>query len=164
VDFTLTPEGTVRYLNTEAGLSDLPPGMRCRFHLYQDEKGEFTRATLISDEFSELARNGITLRIDALRLDADMMEVASQIAPVKNYNGDMEQPPDIGHGELAVDRKTRVWQGSQQVKLSDLAVGDLLLANLTGRTPTSDGVCTDIWVGGETHSLATEQQRKKRAP
>ena len=45
------------------------------------------------------------------------------------------------------------------MKLSDLAIGDELLVNLTGRTATSRGRCTDIWAGLETHKLATAQQR-----
>ncbi len=161
VDFTLTPTGTVRYLNSEATLADLPPGTRCRFHLYQDASGAFTRATVVSDEFSELARNVITLRLTALKLATGRLNVARQIAPVKNYNGDMEQPPDIGHAELAVNPQTRVWKGDQPAKLGDLAVGDLLLVNLTGRTSTSEGVCTDIWVGADTHALVTKLQGQK---
>ena len=42
-------------------------------------------------------------------------------------------------------------------------MGDELLVNLAARTTTSRGRCTDIWVGAETHRLATEQQRKRHA-
>ncbi len=41
----------------------------------------------------------------------------------------------------------RVWKGGRQIALTELAVGDLLLVKRTGRTPTSDSVCTDICVG-----------------
>jgi len=60
-----------------------------------------------------------------------------------------------------VDTSTRVWKGGQQVKLTDLAPGDELLVNITGRTPTDRSHCTEIWIGAETQNLATAQQRKK---
>ncbi|MDB6038216.1 MAG: hypothetical protein JWM99_2057 [Verrucomicrobiales bacterium] len=89
VDFTLIPEGSVRYLNADAGLADLPTGIRCRFHLYQDETGAFTRASLVSDEFTFLASNLLTYRVEALNLAEDTVCVARQIPEVQNYNGDM---------------------------------------------------------------------------
>jgi hypothetical protein len=142
----------------------LPLGIRCRFSLFQDEKGAFTRASLITDEFSYLAQNGLTYRIEAIKLDEGKLHIARQIPEVKNYNGDMEQPPDIGRMELGVTPETRVWKGSQEAKLTDLAVGNELLVNLTSEQPGSPSHCTDIWVGAETHQLATEEQHKKRAP
>lgn len=164
VDFTLIPEGSAKYLNAESSLADLPPGTRCRFHLYQDEKGAFTRTSLVSDEFSFLAANVITYRVEALKLAEGKLHVARQIPEVKNYNGDMEKPPDIGRAELRVSAETRVWKGEQQVKLSDLAVGDALLINLTAEQPSAPSQCTDIWIGVETHKLVTAQHAKKIAP
>jgi len=184
VDFTLTPEGaliyrnankpmdngperwksepaSVQHLDAPANLEDLPIGMRCCFHLYQDEKGAFTKAALVEDEFSRLALNKLTYRIDALKLSEGKLEVARQIAPKLSYSGDLTQPPDIGRMELAVDDRTRVWKGSQQAKLSDLAVGDVILINLTGETTVKPFVCTDIWAGPEAQLLATEQQRQR---
>ncbi len=164
MDFTLIPEGTVKHLNVAVGMADLPLGQRCRFHLYQDDKGAFTQASLISDEFSYLALNAVTYRIESLKLDEGKLHVARQIPEVKNYNGDMEQPPDFGRTELLVDGDTRVWKGDQRIKLSDLAPKDQLLVNLSGESPGKPSHCTDIWVGMETHKLATEQLRKKIAP
>jgi hypothetical protein len=163
VDFTLIPQVLVSYLGADAELSDLPLGGRCRFNMYQDEKGGFTRASLVSDEFSYLARNSVTLRIEALKLDEGKLHVARQIPEVKNYNGDMERPNDIGRAELRVNAETRVWKGAQQLKLSDLAVGDSLVVDLTSEQPGSPSRCTDIWVGDETQKLATEGQHKKHS-
>lgn len=164
VDFTLIPEGAVKYLNAESTLADLPPGTRCRFHLYQDEKGAFTRASMVSDEFSFLAANVLSYRVEVLKLAEGKLHVARQIPEVKNYNGDMEKPPDIGRSELRVSAETRVWKGGQQVKLGDLSIGDDLLVNLTGEQPGSPTRCTDIWIGAETHKLVTGHQSKKLAP
>jgi len=185
VDFTLTREGmliyrntnrdadngperwksepaSVQYLDAPADLDDLPLGTRCCFHLYQDEKGAFTRAALVEDEFSRLALNKITYRIDALKIRAGKIEVGRQIAPRLDLKAELALPPDIGHTELAVDDATRVWKGAQQVKLGDLAIGDLIVINLTGETMDKPSRCTDIWVGDEVRKMATEQQRKKR--
>ena len=151
----------MRYLNAPAGLSDLPLGTRCRFHLYQDEKGTFTRASLVSDEFSYLAANALTYRVDNALLDLNKLHVARQMRAVKNYNGDMEQPPDIGRTELLVDADTRLFKGDKPAKLADIAKGDLLLVNLTSEQPGHPAHCTDLWIGIDTHKLVAEQQTKK---
>jgi hypothetical protein len=161
VDFTLIPEGGVKYLNAKAALADIPLGTRCRFGMFQDEKGAFTRASLVSDEYSYLGSNAITYRVDALKLDEGKLLVARQLPEVKNYNGDMERPPDIGRSVLRISDETRVWKGDQQVKLGDLAVGDVVLVNLSGEQTGSPSRCTDIWVGADTHKLVTEQQTRK---
>ena len=161
VDFTIIPEGAVKYLNAPATLADIPPGTRCRFHLYQDEKGAFTKASLVSDEFSYLAANVLTWRVEALKLSEGKLHVARQIPETKNYNGDMERIPDIGRAELLVTADTRVWKNGTQAKPDELAVGDALLVNLTGELPGRPAHCTDIWAGAETHKNVTEEQVKK---
>jgi len=163
VEFSLIPEGAVKFLNAKATLADIPPGTRCRFHLFQDEKGAFTKASLVSDEFSFLASNVITWRVEALKLADGKLHVARQIPDTKNYNGDLERIPDIGRSELRVTADTRVWKGESQVKPADIAVGDALLVNVSGELPGSPSHCTDIWIGAETHKLATEKQGKKLA-
>ena len=162
VAFTLLPEGAVRQLNANATLADLVPGTRCRFQLFQDARGAFTRAALVSDEFSFLAANAITFRIEMLKLAEGKLHVARQLPEVKNYNGDMERPPDIGRAELRVTAATRVWRGEQPLKPADLAVGDIVLVNLTGELPGQPSRCTDVWVGVETHKLVAEREGKKR--
>jgi len=161
VDFTMAPFGTVMYLNAEADLRDVPLGTRCRFFLHQDDRGEFTSASVISDDFSRLASDGLTYRLEATRLDEGMIRVAKQHAPVKNEKGDRIRPPDFGREDFAVADRTRVWKGDKRATLRDLAVGDELLVNRIGRTATSRGLCTDIWIGSETHKLASNRQRAK---
>ena len=164
VDFTLIPEGAVQHCHADATLADLPPGTRCRFHLYEDERGAFTQASLVSDEFSFLAANAITYRVESLKLGEGKLHVARQIPEVKNYNGDMERIPDIGRAELRVTADTRVWKSEQPMKLADLTVGDALLVNLTGELPGNPSRCTDIWIGADTHKLVTERATKRHAP
>ena len=161
VDFTLLPAGSVKYLNADSSLADLPPGTRCVFHLYRDDKGAFTVASFVSDEFSHLASNAIVYRVEATMPAEGKLRVAWQMPEVKNYNGDMEMPPDIGRSELRVTAATRVWKGEQQGKLGDLAVGDLLLVNVTGEQPGAPSRCTELWIGAETHKLVTAQRSRK---
>jgi hypothetical protein len=163
VNFTLVPGGTVRFLNASASLADLPPGTRCCFQLYQDESGAFTQAWVVSDDFTHLASNNTTYRVKALKINEGRLDVGWQLTKMKNYNGDMELEPDLGQSMLWVTPETRVWKGQQQVKLADLAVGDLLLVNQTGEFPGQPAHCTDIWVGEDTHKSVTERQGKKLA-
>ncbi len=164
VDFTLIEKASVRHLNTDAPLSDIAVGTRCRFHLYEDEKGAFTKASLVSDEFSYLASNFITWRVSTLKLNDGKIYAERQIPLVKDYNGDMQRPPDVGRTELRVTNETRVWKGDKAVKLSDLAVGDALLVNLSGELPDKPSRCTDIWIGEDTHKLVTDQETAKNKP
>jgi len=146
VDFTLLPDAVVMHLNAKAKLTDIPPGMRCRFDMYQDEKGKFTRALRVLDDYSHDANNHVTYRIDALRLDEGKLEVAWQIPEVKNYNGDMEQPKDIGRTLWYVAPETLVWKDKQPLKLSDLKVGDKLLANFTAERAGTPSRALELWL------------------
>ncbi|MEI9893025.1 MAG: hypothetical protein WDN28_03705 [Chthoniobacter sp.] len=163
VEFTLLPGGSVQYLNARSTLADIPLGTRCSFALYQDSSGAFTQAWQVNDDFSHLASNFTKYRITALNLAEGRMDVAWQLTKMKNYNGDMEQVPDLGQNTLLITAETRVWKDDQQVKLEDLAVGDLVLANVSGELPGQPSHCTEIWVGEDTHKAATERQSKKLA-
>ncbi|WP_202797459.1 hypothetical protein [Chthoniobacter flavus] len=163
VEFTLVPGGSVQYLNANATLADIPIGTRCTFGLYQDHNGAFSQAWTVSDDFSHLASQNTTLRVTALKLDQGRIDVGWQLTKMKNYNGDMELEPDLGQSILLVTPETRVWKGDKQVKLTDLAVGDLLLVDRTSEQSGQPAHCTDIWIGEDTHKAATEQQAKKLA-
>jgi len=163
VEFTLVPGGSVQYLNANASLADIPIGTRCAFGLYRDHNGAFSQAWTVSDDFSHLAAQNTTLRVTALKLDQGRIDVGWQLTKMKNYNGDMELEPDLGQSILLVTPETRVWKGDKQVKLTDLAAGDLLLVNRTSEQSGQPSHCTDIWIGEDTHKAATEQQAKKLA-
>ena len=152
------------YLNAESDLLALPVGTRCRFNLYQDANDAFTQASLITDEASNLIANGVVWRVEALKLEAGILEAARQPPAVKNDQGDPEQPPDIGRAELRISPDTRIWKLHKRLAASDLAVGDLLLVNVTGERPDHPSRCTDVWVGTDTHKLVIEQQARKAQP
>jgi hypothetical protein len=98
-----------------------------------------------------------------LKLSEGCIDVAWQLIKMKNYNGDMEQVPDLGQNILLVSPETRVWKDDKQVKLEDLAIGDLVLANVTGEQTGQPSRCTDLWIGEDTHKAVTERQSKKLA-
>ena len=167
VDFKLPPFASIRYLNSEAALEDLPLGTRYRFFLYQDGQGAFTQAGMIMDgvtrfdAFTRIMGDQLTYRLEEARLDQGKLLLARQIDLIENYKGDKVRPPDVGHGEFAVDDQTRVWKGEQQIRLTDLAVGDDLMFNQTGSTDKSRGRLTEIWVGLDTFKLIADHQREK---
>ncbi|MDZ4404168.1 hypothetical protein [Prosthecobacter sp.] len=149
MNFTLIPKHILKHLGKDTQFANLPLHQSYRFHCYQDAKGEFTRVTFISDEFSHLTANATTARI--ISIHSDKLHIAWMLRLVKDYNGDMQRPQDIGRSVLRVSEATRVWKGESQVKLTDLAVNNALLLNLTSEQPGRPAVCTDLWVGEETH-------------
>jgi hypothetical protein len=140
---------SVRRLGAEAKLTDLPLGERYRFHLYEDERGGFTRASFISDEFSTLALHVVTYRVLSLPNAEGKLRVARQIPRVINYNSELEQPPDIGQSELRLDPATQVWRGTTPATLAEMKVGDALLVNLTSEQPGRPSRCTEVWIVDE---------------
>jgi hypothetical protein len=163
VGFSLPPYAVVKRLNGYADLADLPPGQRCSFFMYQDEHGAFTRAAVVTDEYTRLSSARITFRVDAVNTGDKTLQLASMLAKVRNYKDDLVRPPDVGRGVFTVDDTTRIWKGDQPVKLADLAVGDEVIANAAGITAKDRGRLTDLWVGPDTMKLATENQRKSHA-
>jgi hypothetical protein len=161
VDFTMPPYGSVTYLNAPAQLGDLPLGTRYHFFLYQDDRGDFSRAALILDEFSRLLDSRLSYRIESLNLAEHQLVLASQQAKIRNDKDFLVRPPDVGRGEFTVNDKTRVWKDGKQIALGDLAVGDELLINETGRTLSDNGYCTEIWVGENGFEQVTAQRREK---
>ena len=154
VDFTMPPFGSVYYLNAEADLRDVPLGTFFLFFLNQDERGGFTKLATMQDEFTMVAGHGFVYRLDEAKLGDGKLRVTKQ-KPSENK--------DEGHNELLVNAETRVWKGEQQVKLTDLAVGDALLVSLGACVGKGPGprLCTDLWIGADTHKQVSEKQRKK---
>ncbi len=151
----MPPYGSVNFLNAEADLRDVELGTDFLFFLNQDANGGFTRLATMQDSFTMDAGHGFSYRLDEINAAEGKLLTTKQ-SPRKNQT-------DLGKKELLVTAQTRFWKGEKQVKLTDLVVGDALLYNLTGRSATASGRCTDVWVGADTHELATKQQRAKFA-
>lgn len=159
--FSLPPWGTAWAVSGEALITDIPIGTRCRFALHQDTSGAFSIASLIRDEFTVQKQRRLSARVIAVRADRGEVHVAWQIPQERNYDGDLVTPPDTGSAILPVDAATRLWKGGQAIALSDIAVGDVLLANRTGGSTTAVPRCTMVWVGEDTITALAERQRKK---
>lgn len=159
VNFTLIKKHTIKHLGKDTQFAQLPTGQRYRFHCYQDAEGRFTRVTLISDEFSRFTANATTVRVTGLRLNDDRIEIAWQLPEVKDYNGDMQRPPDFGRCFVKVSGDTRVWKGDASINLTDVAVGDVVLFSRTAEFPGKPSHLTDLWVGEETHKQLREAKK-----
>ncbi len=160
VNFTMPPYGSIQYLSSAADLRDLPLKTRYHFYLYQDAAGAFTKAVLIMDDFSRLVNDKRSYRVEQTVEDGELV-LASQQGLIKNEKDELYRPPDVGRGQFLVDGQTRVWKNGDRVTPGDLATGDELLVNLTGRSAEKRSNCAEIWIGAKTHELTTTQQRAK---
>ena len=98
-------------------------GRSCTSPLYQDERGDFTRVAAIRDDFTALARDGLTYRLDEIKAGEGKLVVTAR------------ERPDRSAANSRVDEHTRFWKGDKAAKLGDLAAGDDLLVNLARRRP-----------------------------
>lgn len=159
INFTMPLFGSILYLNAEAELQELPLGNRYSFFMYQDDKGAFTRAVVIRDEFTRLTGELLTGRLETANVTQGFIVLANQLAPLKDEKDHLVRPPDLSHGMFGITDATRVWKGDKRITLAELTVGDELLVNMSGCTAMRRSCCTDIWTGLDTHKLATEKQR-----
>ncbi|MBA3938447.1 MAG: hypothetical protein H0X38_13385 [Planctomycetes bacterium] len=169
LDVALSPGAAVLYRGAEAELAEVPPGTRLRVGLHQDAHGAFTWATTFIDDFTSFSTSASLWRIEAIQPGDGPVPgqpptlarliVARQLERVTNYKNEEVRPPDVSRCLLAIGAQTRIWKGDQRIQLADLAVGDELLANLGGRSPTSDGRCTDLWLGADACKQVAEHQR-----
>jgi hypothetical protein len=144
VDFTLIAKPVLRHLGRDARAADLPPNQRYRFHCFQDSGGAFTRIALISDDISHLAANATTARI--VSTTGGRIHAAWQLALVKDYNGDMQRPPDIGAGLLDTGADTTVLKNGRAVPLSSLKAGDEIRVNVAAELPGRPCHITEVQV------------------
>ncbi|MES2595947.1 MAG: hypothetical protein V4662_11455 [Verrucomicrobiota bacterium] len=144
VNFSLIKKHTIKHLGKDTQFVNLPTGQRYRFHCYQDDKGAFTRVTIISDEVSHLMANSTTGRV--VSIHPDRLHIAWQLPMVKDYNGDMQRPQDIAQQILPVSEATKVWKGDKALTLTDLKVGDEARVNLTAELPGKPSRAAEIWL------------------
>jgi hypothetical protein len=163
IDFTLPPYGAVLHLGAEGELGEVPLGTRLRFSLYQDAKGAFTSAAVAADEVSRFTAARLSWRIDAVQAKEGRLEVSRMTQEVTNYNDDKVRPPPLGHAELAIDAQTAMWKGDARITAAELTVGDEIVVDQSGRTATSMGRCTGVWVGHDTIAQLIARQRAMHA-
>lgn len=156
VEFVLTPDAAIEYLNTGADLRDLPLGTAYDVTLNRDAEGRFTRAAVVRDRFTADTRSGITYRVDKVSSATDMLRVVSLVR-----SGGSPKEPSAGEtAEFRINAQTQIWKGDKKLTLAALAVGDEILANRGG---VDAAVCVAIWVGRDTQTAATGRQRQRYA-
>lgn len=151
--FQMLPYGRIFRCGAPAELGDFPPGTHVWLDLYQDKRGEFTQASAVLDDFSELALAERKYRVDDVKLDHHHIAVLP-----------LEKDGTAGKKvEWIVDDQTRLWKGRAIAEGKDLALGQTIVANLsvgTTRIPLFDR-CADVWIDEESRALATSLQRKR---
>ena len=156
--FTMLPYGTLRYHGAPAELRDIPIGTHLHGQFYfdpkagKDGKGAYTRVFLLGDDFSFQQRQQRNWRIDALQLDKGTITVMGVSSP----DSKTDAKPTI----FKVNPATRIWKEHCIGALTDLAVGQSVLLNITVATLKGPGRCTDIWLDEESRQLAAQQQNE----
>jgi hypothetical protein len=154
--FSLLPYGTLRLHGAPAELRDLPIGTHLHGQFYFDDpagrpaRGGSGRAFLLEDDFSFHQRQGRVWRVDAVNLSKHTLTVTGFSLA--------DQKPDPKPTTFQMDPATRVWKGNGFGTLTDLAVGQTLLINVTVATLKGPGRATDLWLDDESRTRATAHQ------
>ena len=152
--FRLLPYGSLTFRGAPAELRDIPLGTHLQGQFYFDpqagpeNKGAFTQAIRLEDDFSHCARQQRAWRVDAVAIDKGLLTVTGIAGK------ELDPKPTL----FQINSTTRIWRGRTIGLLTDLAVGQSILLNLTGCTLKGPGRCTDIWIDSESRSIATNHQ------
>ncbi len=156
LSFTMLSFGSLSFHGAPAEMRDIPLGTHLHGQFYfepkggKDGKGAFTKALRLEDDFSYLARQERTWRVDSVDLEKGVLTVTAV--------GTDGKPADLKPASFIVNAATRVWKGRAIGSLADLSAGQSLLINLTVCTLKGPGRCIDIWVDGESRDVARAQQ------
>jgi hypothetical protein len=176
IAFTLLPYGSIRYRGAPAELRDIPIGTHLHGQWFVEPKKEepndpkaapkknasgssktaieaaFTLVLSFEDDFSYLQRTNRRWRVEAVDLTANTLTVLG----VALDSDKVDPKPTV----FQLSPATRVWQGRGYGELTDVAVGQKLLLNLTVCTLKGPGRVTDIWLDDESAKLAAARQNE----
>jgi len=154
--FALLPYGSLSFHGAPAELRDIPIGTHLHGQFYFDKKGgndgkgAFTKVLRLEDDFSFSTNQQRLWRIDTIALDKGEITVTGV-----SLEGNQA---DAASKVYQVTSATRIWKGRAIGSLTDLAIGQSVLMNLTLCTLKGPGRCTDIWLDLESRQLAAHQQ------
>ena len=154
--FTLLSFGSLGFHGAPAELRHIPIGTHLHGQFYfeektgKDNKGAFTRALRLEDDFSFFVRQKRAWRTDAIQLDKGILTVTGV--------GPEAAQTDAKPTKFQIGASTRIWKGRAIGALGDLAAGQTVLIDLTVCTLKGPGRCTDIWIDPESREAATAQQ------
>lgn len=153
--FTFLPYAKTMLHGSYAELRDVPIGTHLHGLFFvqdapqKNQKPVFNRVLQLEDDFSYMTRVKKTWRVDTVEADKGKLVVTGVAA-----DGAADSKPTT----FQVGPATKVWKGRGLGKLSDLAAGQQVLANLTVCTLKGPGRCTDLWIDDESRALAKERQ------
>ena len=151
--FTLLPYATLSYHGAPCELRDIPLGTHLRGLFYEetrDNKKTFSLAFRLEDDFSHMTNAGRLWRIDAVDIGKQML-TATGIHTADNL-------ADAKPTQFQLTRAVRVWKGREIGEVKDIAVGQMVLFNLTVCTLKGPGRLTDIWLDPTSREVATAVQ------
>jgi hypothetical protein len=154
--FTMLSFGSLSFHGAPAELRDIPLGTHLHGQFYfeekagKDGKGAFTKAIRLEDDFSFCVGQRRVWRVDAVDLEKGTITVTG-------ISEDGKQA-DAKPAAFVVNAATRVWKGRAIGSLTDLAVGQSLVLDLTVCTLKGPGRCTEIWLDAESREVAAAHQ------
>ena len=114
----VAPSGTILYHGAEADLRDVAARDAPAFLDASRGEGGRSRVASIRDDFSAMAREGRTYRVEDVHAGEGRIVV-----------GESSEPGATDRIRLIVDDRSRIMKDDRVVGLGDLAVGDELLVN-----------------------------------
>lgn len=151
--FTILPYGSLSFHGAPAELRDIPIGTHLHGYFYWEakgggeQKGAFTKALRLEDDFSYLSRLQRTWKVEAVDSEKETATMTG------GWAAEGAKPT-----VFQVTATTRVWKGRSIGSLSDLAAGQTVLLNLTVCTLKGPGRCTDLWLDPESRETAAALQ------
>jgi len=152
MSFTVLPYAELYHHGTFGDLQDFPVGTRAIFRLHQNyDTGEWTWLTYINDEMTFLDHHGEYYFVD-------------RIDPAKGELECTDSNPTTGFWResfipIETDKDTRYWKNGQQVKFSDIQVGDKMRTCTHGIGKGKVHMCWEVFLDDESlHKFEDEQK------
>jgi hypothetical protein len=188
--FQLLPYATIMYRGAPAEFDHLPLGTHLHGVFYLGPQGDFEvkppdtdyqaarmanpdlrsveskycKVFRLEDDFSYFTRLGHGWKIMSIGEGLDSLDVQR----VDLSDGSPVTEKDVTDGiklrqQWRMDEGCSVWKGKEIASLADLAVGQVIQANLTwvGLLGNQNAMCKEIWIDDVSRRVATERQRQK---
>lgn len=188
--FQLLPYASIMHRGAPAELDHLPLGTHLHGVFYLGPQGEFKvkppeseyfatrmanpdlrsvesqfcKVFRFEDDFSYFTRLGHGWKIMSIEeglgaIDVQRVELSDGLPLTEKDVTDGMKPRQ----QWRMDHGCSIWKGKEIASLSDLAVGQVIQANLTwvGLLGEQNAMCKEIWIDDVSRRVATERQRQK---
>jgi hypothetical protein len=126
-------------------------------------ESQYCKVFQLEDDFSYFERLGHGWKITSIGERLDSLEVQrvklSDGVPVEEKNAIDGMTP---RQQWRLDQGCSVWKGKEIASLADLAVGQVIQANLTwvGLLGQQYAMCKEVWIDTASRKVATQRQRQ----